>query len=408
MCGISALFAPRSMRLDGLVRRMTTAVRHRGPDGEGFALFSADGLHVTSLGGEDTVPAVYEARMAYAPKRTMGSTPDSIVALGHRRLAIIDLSPAGHQPMCTPDGRVWIVYNGEIYNYVELRTELETLGYSFVSNNDTEVILAAYREWGEQCLGRFNGMFAFVILDRTNRVVFVARDRFGVKPLYVWRSPEDLVALASEIKQFSVLPGWLPRVNGQRAYDFLNEGVLDHTEETLFQGVRQIRGGECFHGTIDELRLHFPIRRWYQLTPRPFSGNMRAAAREFLELFTDAVRLRLRADVLIGSCLSGGLDSSSIVCVANQLLRADGTASQQETFSACAKIKSYDERHYIDIVVDQTGVRARYVYPDLKDLFSTVDDITWHQDEPFGSASIYAQWHVFRLAAAARVKVLLD
>lgn len=396
------------MRLDDFARRMTAAVGHRGPDGEGFALFSADGLHVTPFGGEDTLPAIYEARMPYAPKRTIGAMTDSIVAFGHRRLAIIDLSPAGHQPMCTSDGRVWIVYNGEIYNYVELRTELETLGHSFVSHSDTEVILTAYREWGEQCLGRFNGMFAFVILDRFNRVVFAARDRFGVKPLYFWRSPEGLVALASEIKQFSVLPGWFPRVNGQRAYDFLSRGLLDHTEETLFQGVRQIRGGECLHGTIDELRLHLPIRRWYQLTPRPFSGDMTAAAHELLESFTNAVQLRLRADVPIGSCLSGGLDSSSIVCVANQLLRSNGILSRQETFSACAKIKSYDERQYIDIVVGQTGVHARYVYPDLKDLFDTVDNITWHQDEPFGSASIYAQWHVFKLAAAARVKVLLD
>ena len=407
MCGIAALFSHKPARLSDPTQKMVGAVRHRGPDGEGFALFSARDLTATCLGGQDTPAAAYTTGLSYAPTRDVAPV-DAIIALGHRRLSIIDLSPAGHQPMCTADGRFWIVYNGEIYNYLELRTELELLGHAFVSRTDTEVILAAYREWGEQCLGRFNGMFAFVILDRINRVVFAARDRFGVKPLYLWRSPEGLVAIASEIKQFSVLPGWLPRVNGQRAYDFLSQGLLDHTEETLFQGVRQIRGGECLHGTIEELRLHLPIHRWYQVTPRPFLGDMTAAAHELLESFTDAVRLRLRADVPIGSCLSGGLDSSSIVCVANQLLRSNGISSQQETFSACANIKSYDERHYIDIVVGQTGVHPHYIYPDVKELFDTIDAITWHQDEPFGSTSLYAQWHVFKLAASARVKVLLD
>jgi asparagine synthase (glutamine-hydrolysing) len=310
--------------------------------------------------------------------------------------------------MCTPDGRVWIVYNGEIYNHVELRTELELLGHSFVSHSDTEVILGAYREWGTQCLARFNGMFAFVVVDRNSRVVFAARDRFGVKPLYIWQSPEGLIAMASEIKQFSVLPGWLPRVNGERAYDFLNWGLIDHTEETLFQGVRQLKGGEWFERSIDDLSNDCSIRRWYQLTPRAFSGDRNAAVDEFRALFTDAVRLRLRADVPVGSCLSGGLDSSSIVCVANQLLRCQSMASRQETFSACASVKRYDEREYIDSVVGQTGVHAHYVYPELHALFDTVDAITWHQDEPFGSTSVYAQWHLFRLASLARVKVLLD
>src|SRR5690349_5236528 len=172
MCGISALFAPRSMRLDDLIRSMTAAVRHRGPDGEGFALFSADGLRATPLGGEDTPPSIYETGLAYAPKRSTHTVADSVVGLGHRRLAIIDLSPAAHQPMSTADGRLWIVYNGEIYNYVELRQELELLGHSFLSHSDTEVILAAYREWGDQCLQRFNGMFAFVLIDRVARRVF--------------------------------------------------------------------------------------------------------------------------------------------------------------------------------------------------------------------------------------------
>src|SRR5262249_52499377 len=188
---------------------------------------------------------------------------DAVAALGHRRLSIIDLTPAGHQPMCTADRNFWIVYNGEIYNYVELRRELERLGHSFGSHSDTEVILSAYRQWGEQCLERFTGMFAFVLVDRMQRRVFAARDRFGVKPLYYWVSPAGLVAFASEIKQFTGLPGWRPIINGPRAYDFLNWGLIDHTSETLFSSVRQLRGGEYISCFIDELLKGVVVKRWY-------------------------------------------------------------------------------------------------------------------------------------------------
>ncbi len=408
MCGIAALFSSEPCSLGELVRKMATAARHRGPDGEGVVTFSARDFAATAQGGTDTAAEVYAANLAYAPERNAESVRDALVALGHRRLSIIDVSATGHQPMCTNDRRFWIVFNGEIYNHIELRAELEQLGYAFVSHSDTEVILNAYNEWGERCLHRFNGMFAFVLVDRTTRRVFAARDRFGVKPLYVWRSPQGLVAMASEIKQFSTLPGWSPKANNQRAYEFLNWGWLDHTEETLFDGVSQLRGGECVHCSLDELLVSLPIRRWYDLVPRAFHGDMQAATEEFRALFTDAVRLRLRADVQVGSCLSGGIDSSSIVCVANHLLRATSATCQQNTFSACSSVKRYDERDYIDVVVANTGVQGHYVYPALDALFETLDDMTWHQDEPFGSTSIYAQWHVFKLAAGARVKVLLD
>ena len=256
MCGIAALFVREGQPLSTLIQAMSTLVRHRGPDGEGFAIFSARDFAATPLGGMDTPTAAYDARIAYAPRRDAESVRDAVAALGHRRLSIIDLSAAGHQPMCTGDRRYWIVYNGEIYNHVELRAELEKLGHAFVSHSDTEVILHAYREWGERCLDRFNGMFAFVLLDRTARRVFAARDRFGVKPLYLWRSPQGLVAMASEIKQFSTLPGWSPRVNGQRVYEFLNWGLLDHTEETLFDGVRELRGGGYAGSARQFMRHH--------------------------------------------------------------------------------------------------------------------------------------------------------
>lgn len=409
MCGIAALFAARQTALAGPIRGMIDSVRHRGPDDEGFVLLRAE-EEALVLGGPATPTNCYVAALPYAPTGRIEDEAAGHVhaALGHRRLSIVDLSPAGHQPMCSAERRYWITYNGEIYNYVELRTELESLGHTFLSHSDTEVILQAYREWGEGCLQRFNGMFAFILIDRRARTVLIARDRFGVKPLYFWRAPSGLLAFASEIKQFCELPEWTPTVNGQRAYDFLNWALLDHTDETLFHTVRQLRGGELIHCALTELVSDVPVRRWYQLEPTPFTGSFEEAARELRALLTDAVRLRLRADVPVGSCLSGGLDSSSIVCVANAILRQANAEAQQRTFSACAEIKRYDEREFIEEVTKLTGVEGHYTYPTAHDLLRDIDAIVWHQDEPFGSTSIFAQWQVFALAAQARVKVLLD
>jgi len=411
MCGIGALLDPRGSLRPESLQAMQATVRYRGPDDEGLVLFRGHEAAPCAFGGPDTVPAAYSSGLPYAPAREAPAA-GAFLGLAHRRLSILDLSAAGHQPMCTADRDVWITYNGEIYNYVELREELKALGHAFASQSDTEVILAAYRAWGKDCLSRFNGMFAFVLFDRARRRLFAARDRFGVKPLYYWMSPGGMIALASEIKQFTVLPGWQARVHGQRAYDFLNWGLLDHTEETLFAGVYQLRGGEALeldltagaHATNGRL----PVFRWYELKPEPFSGSLAEAGAKLRGLLTDSVRLRLRADVPVGTCLSGGLDSSSIACVMNGLLREQDAQAQQKTFSACATVKRFDERDYIDEVVRHTGTDAHYVYPGLDGLFPRLDDITRHQDEPFGSTSIYAQWSVFALAAQNRVKVMLD
>jgi asparagine synthase (glutamine-hydrolysing) len=341
-------------------------------------------------------------------ERSVPQRDDIRVALGHRRLSIVDLSPGGYQPMATAERDLWVVYNGEIYNHVELREELRALGHAFRSQSDTEVLLAAYRAWGRDCLARFNGMFAFVLVDRNRRTLFAARDRFGVKPLYWWADPRAGLALASEIKQLGALPEWRARLNGQRAYDFLVWGLFDHTSETLFREVNQLAGGECLEVDLHRAGAAPKPERWYALRPRPFSGGIDRAAEEFGDLLRDSVRLRLRADVPVGSCLSGGLDSSSIVCAANAVLRAQGAESQQRTFSACMDVPRLDERRYVDAVVRATRVEAHFVSPQLEPLFDALDRMIWHQDEPFGSTSIYAQWEVFRLAAQHGVKVMLD
>lgn len=417
MCGIAGFFSTVPQPAN-IVGQMTDLIRHRGPDDEGFVLFQDLSTIPRVCGGQDTPDDAYQAGIAYAPKEKLsdlGEYPVTL-ALGHRRLSIVDLSPLGHQPMSSADSRYWIVFNGEVYNHIELRAELEKVGYQFISHSDTEVIITAYREWGNECLSRFNGMFALLIYDRDAKRLFAARDRFGVKPLY-YRVTENGIAFASEIKQFTVLPQWRAQMNGQRVYDFLNWGITDHTDETLFAGVFQLRGGEALEldlQAIADNRVHYaageklPVYAWYQLNPQPFVGTMEDASAQFRDKLIDAVKLRLRADVPVGSCLSGGLDSSSIVCIANQLLRDQDAHSLQKTFSACADVAKFDERKWIDIVVNATGVDAHYVYPALSGLFDEAPAITWHQDEPFGSTSIYAQWSVFRLAAQQNVKVMLD
>jgi asparagine synthase (glutamine-hydrolysing) len=395
---------------------MNRLLRHRGPDDEGYFLITGPGARPIVCGGPDTPPASIRAQLPFRPERDIGECLDTgvVLALGHRRLSVVDLSPSGHQPMCTDDRRFWIVYNGEIYNHHELRVKLEALGHHFNSSSDTQVVLAAYQEWGADCLSMFKGMWAFAIYDQLSGKLFMARDRFGIKPLYYWNAPGNVFCFASEIKAFTAWPGWSARINPQRAYDFLVWSLLDHTDETMFSGVYQLQPGHFMQvpaggvNTAAQSDGRVAATRWYILQAQRFTGSFRDAAAEFRGRFSRSVREHLRSDVPVGSCLSGGLDSSSIVCVVNQLLAEDGNTGLQSSFSACTREARFDERAWIDIVVADTGVDAHFVYPVLEDLFADLRAITWHQDEPFGSTSIFAQWSVFRLAAGTDVKVMLD
>jgi asparagine synthase (glutamine-hydrolysing) len=414
MCGVSVLVDPRGISSRSLAA-MAALARHRGPDDEGYALFTED--QAMPLGGDDTPATVADIGTTYAPRGSIGAlAPSGLVnpALGHRRLAILDVSDLGHEPMCSSEGRYWITYNGEVYNFIELRTELESSGDVFVSDTDTEVILAAYRRWGPACLSRFNGMFAFAIFDTVQRTLFVARDPFGIKPLYYWALPSGGLAFASEIKQFTVLPGWRSHPNGQRVYDFLVWGVQDHTDETMFAGIYQLPAGHSALLQVDQPEAALlPDGRlrssaWYTLRPSDYQGPPSAAATQVRALLTDAVRLRLRADVPVGSCLSGGIDSSSIVCLVDEALRATGVAGAQRTFSAYTPDVRLNERAWVEQVLKFTSVTGHNVTPERAGLFEELSRVTWHQDEPFGSTSIYAQWNVFRLAADHGVTVMLD
>lgn len=368
MCGLfsSIGFPPDRSRID--------IVAHRGPDGSGWELFDS---------------------------------PCGPVVLGHRRLAIIDISDAGRQPMSDPTGRYALSFNGEIYNYLELREELENHGVSFRSNSDTEILLHALIYWGEKALPKLRGMFAFVLWDDREKILFAARDRFGIKPLYYARTNSS-IAFASEIKQLLGLPGLSGRMNIARVHDFLSSGISDHTSETLFEGVLQIRGGEYVRVRADTGgALVAEPRRWYPAEAGSLVLSEREASERFRELLTDAVRLHLRSDVPVGSCLSGGLDSSAIVCLMASMMCSEG-GDKVNTISACYAEKSVDEKPFMEAVVAHAGTQPHYIYPKPDDVLQHAADITWHQDEPFGSTSIIAQWCVFEEARRSGVKVMLD
>lgn len=393
MCGIFGLLQSGNISVTE-VAQMGRALKHRGPDDDGLVLFGPGG------------PAIVSAT---------GCCPDGFqggIALGHRRLSIIDLSSLGHQPMCYR-GRFWITYNGEVYNYMELREELRSLGHEFAGQSDTEVILAAYCEWGPSCLARFIGMWSFAILDLERGTLFLARDRFGIKPLYFWNHAGRL-AFASEIKAFSVLEGWRPRPNLPRLLDFLVWNVSDHTDETCFEGVRQVAPGHhllCDVGGI--LRAGEPAprvveqRAWYHLTATEgLEGpDYSVALRVALE---DSVRLHLRSDVPVGSCLSGGLDSSAIVCLMSTQLRAEGSSNAVEAFSAVSEYAAFDEREFAKAVLKASGANGHFVEPLAVDFLRELPILAWHQDEPFLSTSIFAQWRVFGAARDQGIKVMLD
>ncbi|WP_082871977.1 asparagine synthase (glutamine-hydrolyzing) [Thermococcus piezophilus] len=363
MCGINGF----SWSDESLINKMNASIRHRGPDDEGVYV-------------------------------------DDNVSLGHVRLAIIDLSPRGHQPMrYEKDGKeVWIVYNGEIYNFMELRKELKKKGYTFNSNTDTEVILAAYLEWGFDCVKKFNGMWAFAIYDKSRNILFLSRDRFGIKPLYYYYNGQNII-FSSEIK--AILTHNIERKpNDAIVFDFLYYNLLDHTEDTFFDGIKKLMPG---HNCVFDLESrNLRIWRYYDLKTRISTSKVIKdnIPERFREIFFKAVKRRLIADVPVGSCLSGGLDSSSIVCAMRHL----NPESEIMTFSLVFPRSKFDESKYQSSVVQKCSVKRFTTTFTVDDIIRDIDDLIYIQEEPFPTLSIYGQYMVMKLAHEKGIKVLLD
>jgi len=425
MCGICGIVSLSSRDVSPeILHRMARAQRHRGPDDEGYLLAAMDrGAAPVLAGGPDTPPAVYAAALPYAPARSIESSGAGgqldagegfRLGIANRRLTIVDLSPAGHQPICNEDGSVWVVHNGEIYNFPDLRRELAGKGHTFRSNTDTEVIVHAWEEWGPDCLHRFNGMWGFCILDRKANRMFLARDRFGIKPLY-HHSGGGFFLFSSEIKGLLASGLVSPAPDEETLAAYLDAGVVNHRHRSFFRDVSELPPGHCID--LDLGGGSPAVSRYYTIPTDTVSrpGGKAAEnelAKEFRRLFHDAVRIRLISDVPVGSCLSGGLDSSSIVCVLDRLMRDEGLkipgSSIQKTFSARYHDARHDEGKFIGYVNAQTGSDAHFIYPGVEDLREDMEKLIYHQEEPFGSTSMYAQWCVFRLAKEAGVTVTLD
>jgi len=390
MCGIAGIydFGEKAVPAGDLAL-MAETLSHRGPDDGGFALLAENPRECRFFPADDSPLPGVEARCGFA----------------HRRLSIIDTSKRGVQPMSDESGEVWITYNGEIYNYLELRGELEALGHRFRTRTDTEVLLGAYIEWGISCLDRLNGMWAFAIWDTRRRRLFLARDRFGIKPLY-YTLKGNVLVFASEPKALLKTRYVSADPDGRALADYLVHSRVDCFDWTFFRDIKRLQPGCFFDIGFGDGRPPEPVRWWNlaeSLAAPPRSDE--ECAEKFLELFTSSVRLRLRSDVPVGTCLSGGLDSTSVVCVARPWLEE----GNQKTFSAVfGPSFGEDESEFIDEVVDFADVENHRVTPSAETLMNEIEKIVYVQDEPFNSTSQYSQFKVFELARSLGTTVTLD
>jgi len=330
------------------------------------------------------------------------------IGLGHRRLSIIDISTAGHMPMCLQDQKLWITYNGEIFNYIEIRNELIESGCQFYTKTDTEVILQAYRYWGAECLHKLNGMWAFIIVDISNGNVFCARDRYGIKPMYYTQDTNDILYFGSEIKQFETTPAWTATINQARCLDYLLYAATDHSHETMFDRVFQILPGHYiqFNSNLIPEKIHQV--QWYSAPFNDNNDSFEVCKHQFGRLFDQAIRLRLRSDVEVGSALSGGMDSGCIVSKVSRILADENKNHLQKTFTAIHDDERFNEERWARIVIDRFNIDAAFIKPSIDDIISSMDNVLYHQDEPFQSQSTMYAFFVFQEAAAKGVKVLLN
>ncbi len=407
MCGFFGCVAPRPLTAGELrwLEQGTSRLRHRGPDDEGFVLLTPDGK-ARPFRGDDSI-----AECGDLPHIRTAVSGGATTALGARRLAIIDLTASGHMPMSDQDGN-WLVFNGEIYNYRELREELVSLGHGFTSHSDTEVLLRAYAQWGMSCLDHCNGMWAFALWDRLRGRLFCARDRFGEKQLYYHRTGEGTLWFASEIGPLRIATGGSEPVNQPLVWDFLLYGLADHTHETFFAGIEQLMPGTFLTYRPGELPQ---IVRYYDLRAHitPTSSDAPQAAASLRQHLHDSIRLRLRSDVPVASFFSGGLDSSSIVALADQVLPSLNGSSAYKVLrtytNAYPQGHPYDESPRVRAALQRLrAVDARFIPVSAENFKRDLLAMVARQEQPFHNVSIFAAFNLLRLVREQdRIKVVM-
>ena len=391
MCGIAGIINTKGVNLEEL-NAMAFAQRHRGPDSYGFLFYTP----------AESPQIVYNSRPFLENKQ---SKP--VVAFTHQRLGIIDLSINGQQPMCDKTNRLFIVFNGEIYNYIELRKELASEGWRFLSSGDAEVLLAAYSIWGIDCVKRFVGMWAFAILDLSTQKIILCKDRFGIKPLF-YAFNNGALYFASEIKAILATGAIHPEPCQNIIAHYLIQGKLDNHKETFFKGIYRFPSASIMEMPINEPDKNKTNHYW-QFYENTFQGSMHDATEYVRSLFLDAIRIHTRSDVPVGALLSGGIDSTSIVCAAKHLSQHNLINKYlTEAFGYVPFDIDRSERHYMEYAASEANLNLNIVSISYDTYEKYLDRIIKAQDQPFGSASIAAQWFVFQKAKEIGIKVILD
>lgn len=379
MSGIAGICNAGSGSIDkSILEKMTGAMAHRGPDGEGF--------HVN-----------YK------------------IGLGHRRLSIIQLRDAVHQPMTTEDGILTIVHDGRIYNSAEVSRELKAAGYHFRSDSEAEIILNSYKEWGEDCLRKFNGMWAFAIWNHEKNCLFAARDRIGVKPFFYYFNSEVFI-FASEIKAILQHPGVPRKVNERAVYNYLMWGILGYSEETFFSGIKELPPSCCLRFSPPESP---EIKLWWDLKIKREPDNLSQdeidiSIKKVRQILEDAVRIRIPDGVPKAATLSGGLDSASVIMLASRMIKENSGTSTRTTgqklitLSSCYENEAVDERAFIEKVVEAAWVEKNYVFPEGHRFWEELPRIIRQQEEPAGIYSVYARWRLMQTAKEMGIKVILS
>jgi asparagine synthase (glutamine-hydrolysing) len=392
MCGINGIVT-RDNTIKRKISALNQLLKHRGPDDEGFVMINSASGEFKQCTGDDSIAEIKSKH----PHIDSVNPENFDVILAQRRLAIIDLSCNGHGPMPGVDNKIWISYNGEIYNYIELRDELKALGYKFTTETDTEVIINSYLCWGADCLSRFNGMWGFAIWDSRKQELFIARDRFGVKPVY-YSLTENYFAYSSEIKPLTLLLGSKPGINKSKIPFFVLYGNRLNTPDTYIKDINSLQGSHYLIYKDGKASVH----RYYDVQAVHSNENEEELKDKIVSLLSDSIKLRFRSDVPVGTCLSGGFDSSSIVSLSSRL-----NQHKLQTFSAVWKEKECDESKYIDIVNEKFGCVPNKTVPSAGEFEKVFTQMSWYQEIPTEGPGLYPQWYVMA-KAKGNVKVLLD